>query len=263
MERSEKIFLFDMDGTLTPPRKQIEGKVVRALRTLSSIGKIGVVTGSDYDYVKQQIFSAFEVGGIPVDRAILLPCNGTKRYDATPSRSFALTSEVNMIEELSQESYNHILRFASSWQASIMASYRDLPYTGTFLQYRGSLLNWCPIGREAGDRERTAWIEFDKKYKVRECYAELLENKMEGCTIPATVALGGSTSLDIYPNGWDKTYSLNHFKNEEVYFAGDKCMQGGNDWHLFEELKKVGRAYEVKTTQDTVDLIGKLIADNS
>ena len=61
MERSEKIFLFDMDGTLTPPRKQIEGKVVRALRALSSIGKIGVVTGSDYDYVKQQIFSAFEV----------------------------------------------------------------------------------------------------------------------------------------------------------------------------------------------------------
>ena len=156
MERSEKIFLFDMDGTLTPPRKQIEGNVVRALRALSSIGKIGVVTGSDYDYVKQQIFSAFEVGGVPVDRAILLPCNGTKRYDATPSRSFALTSEVNMIEELSQENYNHILRFASSWQAGIMASYRDLPYTGTFLQYRGSLLNWCPIGREAGDRERTA-----------------------------------------------------------------------------------------------------------
>ena len=37
---NEKIFLFDMDGTLTPPRKQIETKVVRALRELSKFVKM-------------------------------------------------------------------------------------------------------------------------------------------------------------------------------------------------------------------------------
>ncbi len=259
MKHKEKIFLFDMDGTLTPPRKQIESKVTRALRDLSKFGKIGVVTGSDYDYVMQQMSAAFGIGGVPVDRVILLPCNGTKRFDSSPSCRFVPTSEVNMIEELTQDSYNEILRSSASWQTSIMASYRDLPYTGTFLQYRGSLLNWCPIGREAGDQEREAWIEFDQKYKVRECYAEMLESKMEGCRIPATVALGGATSLDIYPNGWDKTFALKHFPGSEVYFAGDKCMKGGNDWHIFEKLKDSGRSFEVKTTQDTVNLIHGLI----
>jgi len=259
MKHSEKIFLFDMDGTLTPPRKRIESKVVRALRDLSKFGKIGIVTGSDYDYVMQQMFAAFDMGGVPVDKVVLLPCNGTKRYDCGPSYKFVLTSEVNMIEELSQDSYNDILRFSSNWQTSIMTSYRDLPYTGTFLQYRGSLLNWCPIGREAGDPEREAWVEFDEKYKVRKHYAELLEMRMDGCGIAATVALGGATSLDIYPNGWDKTYALNHFPDDEVYFAGDKCMKGGNDWHIFEKLKDSGRSFKVETTQDTVNLIHGLI----
>ena len=259
MNQGEKVFLFDMDGTLTPPRKQIESKVVRALRELSRSAKIGIVTGSDYNYIMQQMSSAFDIGGVPVDRVVLLPCNGTKRYDTSPSRNFVLTSEVNMIEELTQDGYNTILRFATAWQSSIMASYRDLPYTGTFFQYRGSLLNWCPIGREAGDEERKAWVDFDQKYKVRKCYAELLGSKMEGCQIPATIALGGSTSLDIYPNGWDKTYALKHFQNSEVYFTGDKCDPGGNDWHIYEKLKPTGRAFKVENTDETVALIESFI----
>ena len=260
---NEKIFLFDMDGTLTPPRKQIETKVVRALRELSKFAKIGVVTGSDYDYIMQQMSAAFDIGGVPVDRVTLLPCNGTKRYDTNPSRNFVLTSEVNMVQELSQDSYNTILRFSSSWQSSIMATYRDLPYTGTFFQYRGSLLNWCPIGREAGEKEREAWVNLDQEHKIREWCSTLLESKMEGCKIQATVALGGSTSLDIYPNGWDKTYALKHFKDSEVYFAGDKCMKGGNDWHIFEALKPSSRSFKVESTAQTVKIIENFIASNS
>ncbi len=259
MNQDEKVFLFDMDGTLTPPRKRIETKVVRALRELSKSSKIGIVTGSDYDYIMQQMSSAFDIGGVPVDRVVLLPCNGTKRYDASPSRSFVLTSDVNMIDELTRESYNTILRFATSWQSSIMASYRDLPYTGTFFQYRGSLLNWCPIGREAGDKEREAWVDFDQKYKVRKHYAELLECKIRGCQIPADIALGGSTSLDIYPSGWDKTYALKHFENSEIYFVGDRCDPGGNDWHIYEKLKTQGRSFKVKTTDETVAMIESFI----
>ena len=35
-----------------------------------------------------------------------------------------------------------------------------------------------------------------------------------------TVALGGSTSFDIYPDGWNKTYGLKHYKDKRVFFVG-------------------------------------------
>ena len=70
-----------------------------------------------------------------------------------------------------------------------------------------------------------------------------------------------STSFDIYPKGWDKTYALKHYDNHEIWFAGDKCEEGGNDYHLYEALRGVGRSYKVATPADTIALIDKFIND--
>ena len=77
--------------------------------------------------------------------------------------------------------------------------------------------------------------------------------------IPVTVALGGSTSLDIYPHGWDKTYSLKHYAGKEAYFTGDKCDAGGNDWHIYEKLKILDRAFKVSDPKDTIEVINNLL----
>ena len=48
----KKIVLFDMDGTLTPARKRMDWDVIDALCDLQKAGfEIGIVTGSDMDYV--------------------------------------------------------------------------------------------------------------------------------------------------------------------------------------------------------------------
>ena len=46
-----------MDGTLTPPRQAMEESMLPVLRELATVCEIGVVTGSDYEYLKQQIDS--------------------------------------------------------------------------------------------------------------------------------------------------------------------------------------------------------------
>ena len=52
----KKIVLFDMDGTLTPPRKRMENNVLNSLGRLQKSGfEIGIVTGSDMNYLLQQI----------------------------------------------------------------------------------------------------------------------------------------------------------------------------------------------------------------
>ena len=44
-----KIVLFDMDGTLTPPRQHLDYNLVEALAETCKYAEIGIVSGSDYD----------------------------------------------------------------------------------------------------------------------------------------------------------------------------------------------------------------------
>ena len=76
-----KIVLFDMDGTLTPARKPMEENVLESLKNLSNYAKIGIVTGSGFDYVKQQCQLLFKQ--LPeeiLNRITIMPCNGTQVY---------------------------------------------------------------------------------------------------------------------------------------------------------------------------------------
>ena len=49
------IVLFDMDGTLTPPREAFDKRLFQPLRNLSKHAEIGIVTGSDMDYLSSQM----------------------------------------------------------------------------------------------------------------------------------------------------------------------------------------------------------------
>ena len=51
----KKIFLFDMDGTLTPPRKKMGWEISNYLSDLQKNGfEIGILSGSDLDYIMEQ-----------------------------------------------------------------------------------------------------------------------------------------------------------------------------------------------------------------
>ena len=54
-QQTNKIILFDMDGTLTYPRKPFDQALTHSLINLSQYADIGIVTGSDLDYVEQQL----------------------------------------------------------------------------------------------------------------------------------------------------------------------------------------------------------------
>ena len=79
----QKLVLFDMDGTLTPPREHLDYSLVETLCQLSIYAEIGIVSGSDYDYIMQQCGFLTEKDNIKL-RLHILPCNGTK-HCAPPS----------------------------------------------------------------------------------------------------------------------------------------------------------------------------------
>ena len=258
----KSIILFDMDGTLTPPRKPITQDVVVKLRELSSVANIGILTGSGYEYLVQQCKEMwYDIGTVPASSITLLPCNGTQVYKPNSSGNFDLVHSADMLKEIGQEPYKKIMRKLFNYQAEISTLYPDINFTGTFFQYRGSLLNWCPIGRIANDVLRHDWTRQDKEWSIRETYMHELQSYLKKENISVVVSLGGVTSFDIYPSGWDKTYALKHFAGVDCWFVGDSCEGPGNDRTIYEALKESNRSFMTSGPQETIEIIDRIISE--
>ena len=257
-----KVVLFDMDGTLTPARKPMEENVLESLKNLSNYAKIGIVTGSGFDYVKQQCQLLFKQ--LPeeiLNRITIMPCNGTQVYkhiDVEWKQTFAL----DMRKELGEEYFKQLMLTLCQSQNMIAIGFHSkLTYSGHFISYRGSMVNWCPIGRLAGDEDRANFKIVDKEHKIRE---KVLETFVASPHLSGKLSfsLGGNTSIDIYPHGWDKTYALKHFPDHDAIFIGDRCTDpNGNDKSIYDKLKSVSEdsAYETTSTGQTIEIINNII----
>ena len=256
------IVLFDMDGTLTEPRSVLGDKVLQSLRKLSSHTEIGIVTGSSFEYMKQQM-SALLHDDLRF-RLHLLPCNGTFYYAPglfKSGHSFDLVHECDMRKEMGEEKFNFLMAELIHRQAAIL-DYTDFPLTGHFIDYRGSMINWCPIGRNANSFDRQTFKDFLKKNdNFRQWQIKTLKGQLANREISNSLVLklGGDTSIDIYPKGWDKTYALKHFSDLTVWFVGDRCTGDGNDKELYDVLLKDSRAFETTGPTRTIEIIEEMI----
>ena len=125
----KSIVLFDMDGTLTEPREAMQESMVVAIANLLEKSEVGIVTGSDSDYVFQQCKILLENKYIDKTRLHIFPCNGTKIYKWNTSTSaYENVYAVDMINKLGQDAYNVILSSCLKYQ-SYISNIHNLPYT--------------------------------------------------------------------------------------------------------------------------------------
>ena len=261
-----KIVLFDMDGTLTPPRGKMNYKMIESLIRLQRSGfLIGIVTGSDMNYLQEQCEIMFDDFSFDHREVLYYPCNGTKHYRYIHNKLMNVYQR-DMVEEVGEKNYRMLMRTCINIQRHI-ADTTDCPLTGLFFDYRGSMLNWCPIGRLASEKDRQAWIEIDNQENVRKTWLAHLKNMLHTHGVKnVTVKLGGDTSFDIFPAGWDKTYVLNNFNpDDEIYFIGDRCSTNGNDKELYDaiKLREAGESFETNGPYKTIDIVNKYILKHS
>lgn len=251
-----KTILFDIDGTLTEPRKHISAEMIEILYKLIQKNiLIGLVTGSNFDYINEQILSEINLKPYKIDfykNLLLLPCNGTKKY-VFKSNKWELEYSAELKKEIDNKNYNKLIRKLLKFERKFINKYNPV-ITGNFISYRESMINWCPIGRDSKDLERKAFIELDKKYNYRKNKIKELNRFFAANKIKFNVAYGGDTSFDIFPTGWNKTYAIKHFNNkEEIYFIGDRCYEGGNDFELYLLLKD--KSYATNSPEDTIKIL--------
>jgi phosphomannomutase len=258
MLQPQHLILFDVDGTLTEARKPIQKATLKALRELSRYAEIGFLTGSGLEYIKEQLWPAL-ADPIIRQNCHLLPCNGTEYVIPYGDEEiiFNHMSKEYMIDSIGKNGFNNLMNVLCKLQSEIVEDNGDFPLTGNFIQNRGSMINWCPIGRNALQEDRNVFKALDSLYGIRKKYLAKLEAYIQMTQQNITVKLGGNTSFDIFPTGWDKTFALNHFDgpNWTFWFVGDRCSPIGNDYEIFSALKDTGRAFEVGSPEETVEII--------
>ena len=258
--KDKNIVLFDMDGTLTKPRGLLDLSLLNSLYKIQTKAKIGIVTGSDYDYLSYQLKPLLDTS-ISND-VYLMPCNGTKLY-LPKGDDHELVYHRSMKDELGESDFKELMIVLLNKQANIEHHILPLPLTGHFISYRDSMINWCPIGRNASREERKTFIEYDSNRtpSFRSILMDRLKHdlSLRGLFDKIEIKLGGDTSFDIYPKGWNKTYCLKHFPDHAHWFVGDRCETGGNDKELYDLLAVDNKAFKTKDTSTTKLIIEEQI----
>ncbi|KIO15968.1 hypothetical protein M407DRAFT_86584, partial [Tulasnella calospora MUT 4182] len=160
----KKLCLFDIDGTLIPPRERVSQKILDVLAQLRKKMAIGFVSGADLAYISKN----FAVdGGRVVDRFdYSFAENGLTAYKMgkeLPSESF--------IKIFGDTEYKKFVNFILHYLADI-----DIPVKrGTFVHFRNGMINVSPIGHNATIQEGKEFEAYDKIHQVRAKFMQKLK----------------------------------------------------------------------------------------
>ena len=224
---NKRIFYFDMDGTLTLHRQQIDTAMIEKLREIMKYGIVSIITGSkikDIDYQINLEYMKVILTERELNKLVLMPCNGTKIYQW----SLGLNDWV-MIDGVTMKDNSHI-NLQKLYRAIIKCQQilldkenymGDFDIQPDFIDYRGSLINWSPIGRSSSLSQRQLFINLDNRVGLRDYAINLLQSMLlsdKNMSEQLEITKGGQTSMDIYPRGWDKTFGLWHFKDDDHWF---------------------------------------------
>jgi phosphomannomutase len=239
---------------------------------------IGFVGGSDLAKQQEQLGTA----EIPVTTLFdyCFAENGLTAY-----RMGVPLASHSFIKWIGEDNYKKLVRFILHYVADL-----DIPVKrGTFVEFRNGMINVSPIGRNASVQERNDYQDYDLKHKIREKFIAAIKQEFPdlGLTyvsrssphahlhaqmlttlISHSYSIGGQISFDVFPQGWDKRYCLQHIENEKnlpggveyttIHFFGDKTFKGGNDHEIFEDPRTIG--HSVTDPEDTMKQLKEIFS---
>jgi len=223
-----KKFIFDVDGTLTPARQQIDPEFLLFMMFFASRNDVYLVTGSDRDKTLEQI-------GVDLYNAVkrVYNCSGSDVYE-----------EGKNVYRDNWELPGDVERFLEDELAYSCFPIRN----GLHIEKRPGGVNFSILGRGKGTG-REEYVKWDKERLEREDISERLKDHFPDLE----VQIGGQTGLDLAPKGRNKSQILRDFQwFHELHFFGDMMREGENDYPLAKEVvNRGGFVYSVEGWKDT------------
>jgi len=220
-----RTFIFDIDGTLTPPRQPMTAEFFKFFKPWCGENNFYLVTGSDFEKVKEQV---------PLE--ILRLASGI--FCCMGNELFEKAGQI-LVYRNSFEPSRDLIRTLEHYVDSSCypVGWRRPPH----IEYRTGMVNFSTCGRGSTQAGRLRYKNFDQSTLERRWIQAALKRKFQSLE----VSIGGEISLDIYPKGGDKSQSLGHIlekdPSQRLIFIGDKAFQGGNDYEICKMMDETCR----------------------
>lgn len=224
-------YVFDVDGTLTPSRSKINEDFRLWFIDFCIQNEVYLVTGSDYEktseqlgeYLLSHIKTIYNCSGSDVWS------NGKRIRTSTWQIPRALRANLDL------------------WLDGSKFPIR----AGLHIEERPGSANFSIVGRKASYNERLEYVRWDTQTNERKKIAK----KINTLFPDVTASVGGETGLDLYPKGNDKSQILKDFKDDTIYFFGDKMDPDGNDYPLSSQLSDPSKSFHVKDWKHTFEIL--------
>jgi phosphomannomutase len=245
----DRIFIFDVDGTLTPSRLPMTKEFQKFFKQWIKKNKFYLVTGSDLPKLQEQMcFFDIEAEGI-------FTCCGNEFW--LPNPSVPIQSA-----DLIYDNKFKVPRKLNKLLGTILSNSRYPHRYGNHIEDRGSMVNFSIVGRDCTQEQREEYFEWDKENGERKIIANAVKEKFPDLD----AVIGGQISIDIYPKGNDKSQVLNVIEQErlvppsEYIFIGDGIENYGNDYPLAELMDntEICDWYHTKGWEHTKEILESL-----
>ncbi|MDD3302224.1 MAG: HAD-IIB family hydrolase [Candidatus Gracilibacteria bacterium] len=244
-----KMIVFDMDGTLTPSRGEMEPSMITLFKELLKKYKVGVISGGDFIQFQIQILNFIGDDEELLKNLYICPTCSTKMYIYKDKNweklySYDFTDdEKNHIKEIFEKAINDL-------------NLKPEKIYGELVEDRGTQVTYAVLGQQAPRELKSAYDpDFEKRKKIRDYIIDDLTG--------FDILIGGSTSIDVTRKGVDKAYGVQKLiettgiEKNQIIFVGDAVFSGGND---FPPLEKLGiTTKKVFNLQDTEEFIKELL----
>jgi len=227
-----KKYIFDVDGTLTPSRQQIDPKFLSFFLEFVSNNDVYLVTGSDRDKTLEQVTPELYNKVCRVYN-----CSGSDAYEGDKN---VYRDDWELPEDVERFLQDEL-------------DYSQFPIrNGVHIEKRPGGVNFSILGRGEGEG-RDEYVKWDKRKHERKDIADRLKNQFPNLE----VNIGGQTGLDLGAPGSNKSQILRDFQwYHELHFYGDMMEEGQNDYPLGKIVqKKGGYVYKVKDYKETWKLL--------
>jgi len=232
------IYIFDVDGTLTPSRNPMDKDFKDFFKKFLKKKRVWLISGSDKDKTIEQVGKDIWAS---VERA----------YQSSGNQLW-VKGELKYQYEFKTEDYLREL-------LKMFLDKSEYPHRyGNHIEERPGALNFSVVGRDCTQEQREHYAKWDNEYQERKDFAWEIKERYPWLD----AVVGGEISIDIYEKFKDKGQIVKDIRGKFEFF-GDRLYPGGNDFAVQQEIisqkRKGCKTNPVKTWRDTEKLLHSII----
>ncbi len=247
--QNKKLIIFDLDGTLTESKAEIDSKTAGLLRDLLKEKKVGIIGGGALERFRVQVLAGLTKDA-NMENLSLLPLNGGSFY-LYQNREWQKVYS----NELSDEEKENIRK-------AFERIFKEIGYVipnkiyGEQIEDRESQITFSALGQEAPLDEKTRW---SKEHDADRLHMAL---KLQEYLPNMEVKIAGLTSIDVTRKGINKKLAIEklmvhlNISIADTLFVGDAFGPDGNDSPA---LESGVLCFKVESIQDTNNVIKHIL----